>query len=322
MGSGGSLLSFIVRRLLITIPLLLLISFAVFSLVLLLPGDPALALAGGVHSNPAKVAEITRQLHLNEPFWRQYLRWLNGVIHGDLGSSLFNPGQSVAAGIRARFPVTLSLAIGGMLLAIIIGIPAGIIAGVRNGSASDRMVTVGSSLGVAIPDFWLALLLVIVFAVDTHLLPALGYVQWSTSPWGWFEHLILPWLALGLGGAATIARQVRGALIDTLDQDYMRTATAKGLSNRVVIGKHALKNALSPAVTVIGISFGYLLGGTLIIEQIFSLPGIGEYILSAISEKDLPVVQGVVLVTATAFVIINLVVDVIYGYLNPKVRLG
>ena len=129
-------------------------------------------------------------------------------------------------------------------------------------------------------------------------------------------------MALGIGGAATIARQVRGALIDTLDQDYMRTAVAKGLSNRVVIGKHALKNALSPAVTVIGIQFGYLLGGTLIIEQIFSLPGIGEYILAAISEKDLPVVQGVVLVTATAFVIINLIVDVIYGYLNPKVRLG
>jgi peptide/nickel transport system permease protein len=322
VGSGGSLLSFIIRRLLITIPLLLLISFAVFSLVLILPGDPALTLAGGVHSNPQKVAEITRQLHLNEPFWRQYLRWLNALFHGDLGTSLFNKGQSVASGIATRFPVTLSLAVGGMLLAILIGVPAGIIAGVRNGTASDRLVTVGSSLGVAIPDFWLALLLVIVFAVDTHLLPALGYVQWATSPWGWFEHLILPWVALGIGGAATIARQVRGALIDTLDQDYMRTAVAKGLSNRVVIGKHALKNALSPAVTVIGIQFGYLLGGTLIIEQIFSLPGIGEYILSAISEKDLPVVQGVVLVTATAFVIINLIVDVIYGYLNPKVRLG
>ncbi len=322
MGSGGSLLSFIVRRLLITIPLLLLISFAVFSLVLILPGNPALTLAGGVHSNPAKVAEITRQLHLNEPFWRQYLRWLNALLHGDLGTSLFNPGQSVASGIATRFPVTLSLAVGGMILSILIGVPAGIIAGVRNGTASDRLVTVGSSLGVAIPDFWLALLLVIVFAVDLHLLPALGYVEWSTSPWGWFEHLILPWVALGIGGAATIARQVRGALIDTLDQDYMRTAVAKGLSHRAVIGKHALKNALSPAVTVIGIQFGYLLGGTLIIEQIFSLPGIGEYILAAISEKDLPVVQGVVLVTATAFVIINLIVDVIYGYLNPKIRLG
>jgi peptide/nickel transport system permease protein len=193
---------------------------------------------------------------------------------------------------------------------------------VRSGTASDRIVTVGSSLGVAIPDFWLALLLVIWFAVDTHLLPALGFVAWSTSPWQWADHLILPWIALGLGGAATIARQVRGALIDTLDQDYMRTAVAKGLSTRAVIGKHALKNALSPAVTIIGIQFGYLLGGTVIIEQIFSLPGIGQYVLQAIAEKDLPVIQGVVLVTATAFVLINLIVDVLYGYLNPKIRLA
>ena len=322
MGSGGSLLSFIVRRLIITIPLLLLISFGVFSLVLILPGNPALLLAGGVHSTPAEVAKITAQLHLNEPFWKQYLRWFNGVLHGNLGRSLFNGNPTVASGIAERFPVTVFLATGGMILSILIGIPAGIIAGVRAGSASDRLVTVGSSLGVAIPDFWLALLLVIVFAVDTHVLPALGYVEWGTSPWGWFQHLLLPWLALGLGGSATIARQVRGALIDTLDQDYMRTAVAKGLSPRKVIGKHALKNALSPAVTVIGIQFGYLLGGTIIIEQIFSLPGIGEYILNAISVKDLPVIQGVVLVTATAFVLINLIVDVIYGYLNPKVRLG
>jgi peptide/nickel transport system permease protein len=311
-----------VRRLLITVPLLLLISFGVFSLVLILPGNPALTLAGGIHSTPHEVAVITRQLHLNEPFWRQYLRWLNGVIHGNLGESLFNPGVSVASGIASRFPVTLTLAVGGMLLSVLIGIPAGIVAGVRSGSARDRLVTVGSSLGVAIPDFWLALLLVIWFAVDAHILPALGYVEWSTSPWGWFQHLILPWVALGLGGAATIARQVRGALIDTLDQDYMRTAVAKGLSTRAVIGKHALKNALSPAVTVIGIQFGYLLGGTLIIEQIFSFPGIGQYILNAIAEKDLPVIQGVVLVTATAFVLINLIVDIIYGYLNPKVRLA
>jgi len=321
MGSGGSLLSFIGRRLLITIPLLLLISFGVFSLVLIIPGDPALTLAGGTHSNPAEVARITNQLHLNEPFWRQYLRWLNEVIHGNLGNSLFQH-QSVASGIAEKFPVTLSLAVGGMLVAIIIGIPAGIISGVRQGTASDRLVTVGSSLGVAIPDFWLALLLVIVFAVNLRWLPALGYVPYTTSVWGWFQHLILPWLALGIGGAATIARQVRGALIDTLDQDYMRTALAKGLGNRAVIGKHALKNALSPAVTVIGISFGYLLGGTFIIEQIFSLPGIGQYMLQAISVKDLPVIQGVVLVTAVCFVIINLIVDIVYGYLNPKVRLA
>jgi peptide/nickel transport system permease protein len=322
VGSGGSLLSFIVRRLLITIPLLLLISFAVYSLVLILPGNPALTLAGGIHSTPATVARITRQLHLNEPYWRQYLRWLNGVIHGDLGNSLFNPGQSVGSGIATRFPVTFTLAVGGMLLSVLIGVPAGIVAGMRSGSARDRMVTIGSSLGVAIPDFWLALLLVIWFAVDTHVLPALGFVAWSASPWQWFEHLILPWVALGLGGSATIARQVRGALIDTLDQDYMRTAVAKGLRTRAVIGKHALKNALSPAVTIIGIQFGYLLGGTVIIEQIFSLPGIGQYVLQAIAEKDLPVIQGVVLITATAFVFINLIVDVLYGYLNPKIRLA
>jgi peptide/nickel transport system permease protein len=321
VSAGGSLLSFIGRRLLITIPLLLLISFGVFSLVLLLPGNPALALAGGIHSSPAEVARITRQLHLNEPFWRQYLRWLDQVLHGNLGQSLFLH-QSVASGIASRFPVTLSLAVGGMLIAVVLGIPAGIVAGVRQGTAPDRMVTVASSLGVAIPDFWLALLLVIVFAVDLRVLPALGYVPYTTSPWQWFQHLILPWLALGIGGAATVARQVRGSLIDTLDQDYMRTAVAKGLGRRKVIGKHALKNALSPAVTVIGISFGYLLGGTFIIEQIFSLPGIGQYMLQAISAKDLPVIQGVVLVTAVCFVIINLIVDIVYGYLNPKVRLG
>ena len=321
MGSGGSLLSFVGRRLMITVPLLLLISFGVFCLVLLLPGNPALTLAGGVHSNPAEVARISRQLHLNEPFWRQYLRWLTGVLHGDLGSSLFQH-QTVASGIAHRFPITVTLAVGGMLIAVIVGIFAGIVSGVRQGTAPDRLVTVGSSLGVAIPDFWLALLLVIFFAVELHLLPALGYVSFSSSPGQWFEHLILPWVALGVGGAATVARQVRGALIDTLDQDYMRTAVAKGLGRRAVIGKHALKNALSPAVTVIGISFGYLLGGTFIIEQIFSLPGIGVYMLQAISVKDLPVIQGVVLVTAVCFVVINLLVDILYGYLNPKVRLG
>ena len=306
---------------LVTVPLLLLISFGVFSLVLILPGNPAVTLAGGIHSTPSEVARIARQLHLDEPFWKQYLRWLGQLFHGNLGSSLFQH-ETVASGIALRFPVTLSLAVGGMLLAVAIGVPAGILAGVRQGTASDRLVTVGASLGVAIPDFWLALLLVILFAVDLKVLPALGHVSWSTSPFEWFRHLLLPWLALGLGGAATIARQVRGALIDTLDQDYMRTAVAKGLSPRMVIGKHALKNALSPAVTVVGISFGYLLGGTFIIEQIFSLPGIGQYMLQAISIKDLPVIQGVVLVTAVSFVVINLAVDIVYGYLNPKIRLA
>jgi len=309
------------RRLLITIPLLLLISFAVFSLVLLIPGDPAITLAGGTKANLAEIARIRHQLHLDQPFWKQYFEWLNRVLHGNLGNSIFQH-QSVASGIAARFPVTLSIAIGGMVFSVLLGVPAGILSGVRQGTLQDRTVTVGSSLGVAIPDFWLAIMLVTLFAVDFHLLPALGYTPFTQSPALWAEHLLLPWLALGLGGAATIARQVRGAMIDTLDQDYIRTARAKGLSPTTVVGKHALKNALSPAVTVIGISFGYLLGGTVIIEQIFSLPGIGTYVLQAITLKDLPIIQGVVLVTALAFVLINLVVDIIYGYLNPKVRVA
>jgi peptide/nickel transport system permease protein len=320
-GGGGSLPSFVGRRLLITIPLLLLISFAVFCLVLLIPGDPAVTLAGGTKANLAEIARIRHQLNLDQPFWKQYLEWLNQVLHGNLGSSIFLH-QSVASGIALRFPVTLSIAVGGMVISILLGIPAGIIAGVRQGTAGDRAVTVGSSLGVAIPDFWLAIMLVTLFAVDLHILPALGYTHFTQSPFEWAKDLLLPWVALGLGGAAAIARQVRGSMIDTLDQDYIRTARAKGLAPRSVIGKHALKNALSPAVTIIGISFGYLLGGTVIIEQIFSLPGIGTYVLQAITVKDLPIIQGVVLVTALAFVLINLVVDIIYGVLNPKVRLG
>jgi peptide/nickel transport system permease protein len=319
--SGGSLLTFIARRLLVTVLLLFLISLGVFSLILIIPGNPAVALAGGAKATPAEIAKITVQLHLNEGFFAQYWIWLRAALHGNLGNSLFN-NETVASGIAARFPVTLSVAAGGMFVAILIGLPAGIVSGLHQGTARDRLVTVGSSIAVAVPDFWLAMLLIIVFAVKLEWLPALGYTPFTQSPAEWFQDLLLPWLALGIGGSAVIARQVRGALIDTLDQDYMRTAVAKGLSFRMVVGKHALKNALSPAVTVIGIQFGYLLGGTLIIEQIFSLPGLGTYIIQAIEEKDIPEIQGVVLVVATAFVLINLAVDVVYAYLNPKVRLS
>jgi peptide/nickel transport system permease protein len=326
MGSGGSLLSFVSRRLLITIPLLVIISLAVFSLVLLLPGDPALVLAGGVHAKASTVAEIRRQLHLNEGFFAQYSLWLGHALQGNLGHSLFSPasvpGSNVADGIRIRFPVTLSIAVGGMVTAVLIGLPTGIVAGLRPRSWADRIVTGVSSLGVAVPDFWLAMLLVILLAIHTHVLPPLGYTPFATSPLGWFQHLLMPWLALGFGGAATVARQTRGSLIDTLDQDYMRTALAKGLSPARIVGKHALKNAISPVVTIVGIQFGYLIGGTFIIENIFSLPGIGSYMITAIGEKDLPVVQGVALLTAVTFVVINLIVDIIYAYLNPKVRLG
>ena len=313
--------SFIARRLIAMVPLLLLITFAVYALVLLVPGDPARTLAGGIHADPAEIARIRHQLHLDQPLLAQYWRWLTHALHGDLGQSLFQH-QSVASGIANRLPLTLSLALGAFVVSIVLCLPLGILAGTRPGTVADRSATVGSSVGIAMPDFWLAIILVVLFAVKAHVLPAIGYVGFSRSPAQWARHLLLPWIALGLGGAATLARQVRGSLIDTLDQDYIRTARAMGLPERQVIGRLGLKNALTPAMTILGIQFAYLLGGTVIIEQIFSIPGLGGYILSSIDNKDLPVIQGVVLLTAVVFVVVNLLVDIAYGILNPKVRVS
>jgi len=313
--------AFIIRRLAAMVPLLLLISFAVFALVLLIPGDPARTLAGGVHATPEAINQIRHQLHFDEPLVQQYWRWLTHTLRGDLGTPLFQAG-SVSSGIGSRFPVTLTLAVGGMVISVLLGVPAGVLAGTRPGSLVDRFATLGSSLGIAVPDFWLAMILVVLFAVGLHALPAIGYTSFSQGPVTWFRHLILPWIALGLAGAATLARQVRGSLIDVLDQDYIRTARAMGIAEREVIGKLALKNALTPAVTILGIQFAYLLGGTFIIENIFSIPGMGTYMLQAIDAKDLPIIQGVVLVTAVIFVVVNLVVDVVYAFLNPKVRIS
>jgi peptide/nickel transport system permease protein len=205
---------------------------------------------------------------------------------------------------------------------ILIGVPAGILAGTRPGSVLDRLLTIGSSVGIAIPDFWLAMVLIVLFAVKLHLLPSIGYVGFSASPVQWATHLYLPWIALGIAGGATLARQVRSSFIDVLDQDYIRTAEAKGLRRRKVVFKHALKNAAMVPLTIIGLQFAYLLGGTLILENIFSIPGLGQYFDQALLAKDLPVIQGVTLVYALTFVLVNLFVDILYGFVNPKVRYG
>jgi peptide/nickel transport system permease protein len=312
--------AFIVRRLAALIPLLLLISFIVYALVLVIPGDPAQTIAGGTKADPATVLKIRHQLHLDDSLVHQYWRWLTHAVRGDLGHSLYPASQTVAQGIASRFPATLSLAVGGLLVALLIGIPAGILAGTRAGSLRDRTTTFASSLGIAVPDFWLAMILVVAFSVKVHALPATGYVGPTHSVTAWLKDLVLPCLALGAAGAATIARQLRGSLIDVLDQDYIRTAHAMGLRRRTVIGRHALKNAATPVLTLAGLQFAYLLGGTFIIEQIFSINGMGQYILGAIDKKDLPIIQGVVLVIAVVFVVVNLVVDVSYGLLIPKAR--
>lgn len=303
------------------VPLVVLITVGVYALVLLIPGDPARTLAGGLKAQPSEIARIRHQLHFDQPFYDQYWRWVTHAVRGDLGTSLFQH-ESVASAISARFPLTLSLALGGLIVSILLGIPAGILAGTRPGTVVDRSATVASSAGIAMPDFWLAIILALIFAVKLHVLPDLGYVSLTHSPWGWFEHLLLPWFALGVAGGATLARQVRGELIDVLDQDYIRTARSLGIPERQVIGRLALKNALTPAMTIVGIQFAYLLGGTVIIERIFSIPGLGTLMLQAIGTKDLPVIQGVVLLTAVIFVVVNLIVDIGYGFLNPKVRLS
>jgi peptide/nickel transport system permease protein len=310
---------YILRRLVAIIPLLVLISFAVFSLSLLIPGDPARQILGPSASASA-VAQLRHQMGLDQPFLVQYWHWLVNALHGNLGRSI-QKNTSVSHEIAQRFPVTFSIAIGGLAVTILLGVPLGVLAGTRPGSGADRVVTVATSTLLAIPDFWLAILLVLVFSVNLKVLPAIGYVPFTQSPLEWASHLCLPWIAVGIGGAATLARQLRGSLADALDQDYVRTAEAKGVRGSVVVLKHALKNASIAPVTVLGIIFAYTLGGTVLIEYIFSIPGMGQYFYEALNSKDVPVIQGVTLLVALIFITVNLLVDVLYAYLNPKVRL-
>lgn len=310
--------TFVARRLLALIPLLLIVSFAVFSLTVLLPGEPARTILGP-NADPADIRALRRQLNLDDPFLVRYGRWLGDAAQGDLGESI-SDGRPVVDEIAARFPVTLSMVVGGVLVALMIGVPLGYLAGMKRGTWVDRMVTGVSSLGLAMPDFWLAVILVSVFAIGIGGLPSVGYVPFGDDPYQWARHLILPWIAIGVGASATIARQLRGGLVDVLDADYVRTARAKGLRESAVVGKHALKNASMPAITVLGIQIAYLLGGTVIMEQIFGISGMGSYALRALGKRDIPAIQGVALLTATIFMIMNLLVDLVYGWLNPKVR--
>jgi peptide/nickel transport system permease protein len=312
---------YIARRLLALIPLLLLISFFVFAMAFVIPGDPAITLAGGLRADPAHIKEVRTQLGFDKPVVTQYGNWLGNALRGDLGDSILRK-TSVTKEIRTRFPVTAAMAIGALGFMVLVGVPVGIASATRQGSLIDRAATVGTSTAIALPDFWLAMILVVVFAVKLKWLPAISYVPFKQSPLEWARHLLMPWIALGLAGAASLARQLRASLIDVLDADYIRTAAAKGLRGRMIIGKHALKNAAIVPVTVLGIQFAYLLGGTVVLEQIFSIPGIGQYFFLALNARDLPVIQGVTLIVALTFVLLNLFVDVLYAYINPKVRLA
>lgn len=315
------MVSYVVRRLLSIVPLLFFVSIIVFFLAHLIPGDPARTILG-LKANAETVAAKRHQLGLDQRWGVQYLRWLGHAVRGDFGTSWFHPTERVADQIRIRLPITANMAVGALVVTIIVGLPLGLLAGVRPGSLSDRLVTFGMSAAIAAPDFWLAMMLIVIFAVKLHWFPTISYVKINDSPWQWFRHLFLVWIAIGLPGAASFARQLRGAVIDAMEQDYIRTARAKGLKRYAVVLKHALKNAAMVPVTVLGLQFAYTLGGTVVLERIFSFNGMGAYYLQALSTGDVPIIMGVTLLVAVTFVVVNLAVDVLYAYLNPRIRLG
>jgi ABC-type dipeptide/oligopeptide/nickel transport system permease component len=301
------------RRLAVGAPVLLGVSILVFLILHLLPGDPAQIMLFGSNPTPQQVENLRVALGLDKPLPVQYLLYLGRLLHGDLGQS-FITGRPIGEEIAARFPATLQLTLTAMLVAVVIGMPIGIVGGVRPGSLSDRLGSGFAVLGVAVPYFWFALVLVLVFAVRLHMLPSLGV----GSP----QAIILPAVSLGWGLSAIIARLLRNNLVEIYQQPYMQVARAKGLSERMMLYRHALKNAMIPVVTILGLQFGNVLSGAVVVEVIFGRPGIGSYLVSAIQAKDIPVVQSVVLFIAVLYILINLLTDVVYGLLDPRIRMS
>jgi len=309
---------YLIRRLIAVVPVLLGISLIVFLLVHLVPGDVVSILLGPSTTPQARDA-LRKLFGLDEPLHIQYVNWLWGVVHGDLGTSL-RTGQPVLASILDRFSVTLELTALAMMVALLVGIPAGVIGAVRQYSRLDYVVTVFALAGLSIPNFLLATLLILGFSLTVRVLPPSGFVPLAQDPIQNLRLMILPATALGLGAASYITRMTRSSVLETLGQDYVRTAYAKGLPPPDVIVGHALKSALIPIVTVVGIQLGYLLGGAVIVEAIFAVPGVGRLALDSINWRDYPVVQGTVLFITAVFVFINLAVDILYAYLDPRIR--
>jgi len=312
------MLSLIAKRLAIAIPTLILVSLFVFTLQKLLPGDPALAMAGE-ERDPQVIAAIRERLRLDDPLIFQYGAWIGGVAMGDLGTSL-RTGQPVLALIASKLPVTLELASLAIAIALAIGVPAGIISATKRGSAMDVAASAVGLFGVSVPNFWLGILLILIFAVKLRWLPASGYVPFSENPVENLRTVAMPVLVLSAAPAATLMRQTRAAMIGVLRADYVRTARAKGLLAPAIILKHAFRNALVPVITLSTLLFGELLGGAVLTEQVFTIPGFGKLLVDAVFNRDYAVVQGVVLCVATGYILLNLLADVLYFAIDPRVR--
>ncbi|MBR4039379.1 MAG: ABC transporter permease [Clostridia bacterium] len=304
------MLKFIGKRVLMLIPVLIGVSLIVFTLMQLSPGDPAMIILGA-QAAPEDIAILREEMGLNDPLVVQFFRFLLGMFRLDFGTS-YKDGMPVLSKLLEALPYTAQLTFSAVLLALIVGIPAGIISATKQYSIFDRIATVAALIGFSTPNFWLSIMLILVFSVNLQWLPVSGT--------GTILHLVLPSIALGLQSAAVFTRMTRSSMLEVLNMDYIRTARAKGLSERVVILKHALKNALIPVITVVGLQIGLLFGGAILTETVFAWPGVGRLMIDSIRAKDTPVVQGGVIFTASIFVFINLLVDILYAYVDPRVK--
>ncbi len=305
------MLTYIVRRVLVAVPTVLGVATVVFFLRRLLPGDPAIIIAGP-QATPEAIANIRRQLGLDQPLWQQYGSFMGGLFRGDLGIST-RTGEPVIQEIFTRAPFTAELAVCSLVLAVAVGVTAGVLAATRRNTGADLGISGGAVFGVSMPVYWLGLMLIIVFAVRLRVLPAAGTDAGVVS-------LVLPTVTLALFSMGLVTRQTRSAMLEVLGQDFVRTARAKGASRRAVLVRHALRNALLPIVTTIGLQFGTLLGGAVLTETVFAWPGVGRLLVDSIGSRDYPVVQGVVLLLSVAFITINLLTDLIYAYVDPRIR--
>ena len=312
------MLRFILRRLLLVIPVCFGISVLVFLLIHLVPGDPARVMLG-LQANEESVAAIREEWGLNRPLPIQYLDWVSRLLQGDLGRSYLT-NEPVFAAVIGRLPATLTLALAAFIISLIIAVPIGIISGTRPYSMADYGAMIFAQLGVAIPEFWLGIMFILTFSLYLGWVPPSGYVGFGDDPIAWFQHLILPALTVGLVNGAVLTRFLRSSILEVMHQDYVRTARAKGVAERGVITLHALRNALIPTITVIGLQFAFMLGGVVVVEVIFAWPGVGRLALDAIERRDYPMVQGAVLAVALTFVIINLLVDIVYAALDPRIK--
>jgi peptide/nickel transport system permease protein len=310
---------FLIQRGAISLVTLFLITVIVFAGVRMIPGDPARVMAG-TEADAAGLEEIRQKYGLRDPLPVQYAKWLGLALRGDLGESI-RTRDSVLRLVGQKLPITLQLAAYSLLVALVIAVPVGVLAAVRRNTAWDYIASSVSLCGLSIPNFWLGIMLILLLSVRLHWLPASGFVPFLEDPWANLQRLLMPAVVLGTALAAVLMRQTRNSMIEVLSADYIRTAYAKGLRTAVVVFRHAIRNGLIPVITIFGLQLGALIGGAVVTEQIFVVPGFGRLILEAVFTRDYPVVQGVVLITASAYVLANLLVDVSYSLLNPRIRI-